>query len=166
MTDNNRALMLGDIPPVHQLIDKGLDTAKAKGLSLNEIARMCGMIKPNSKSASPIFSMLRRGTMRLPLDRVIAVADNLNIDRRLLLISQLRDSLQLTIVKTDSPSEKAEFERVWKAVSAILMYTHTESEALLVNAIREVEQELDQKIEPDEETIGQFKELLRDQYAL
>lgn len=188
MTDINKVTKGVDIKPVHVLIDAAITTNKPVNVPLHEIAERCGLLRSGSKTVSPVMSMLRSGAMRLPMDKVMVVADELNIDRRVLFISLLRDTIFGLTVKADVPKVKEdetpeeredrkaaeisrrlqvkEFERVWSDVASILAYTHSEHEEPFLAAIREVEEEVGHKIKPDSATISDFKNLLRDQYAL
>lgn len=177
------------IPPVNELIDSAIER-KSAYVTLQELAMRCGLLRANSKNASPVFSMLRTGSMRLPMNKLIPVADVLNIDRRKLFTANLRDSIYNLTVKTEVPKipddreetekEKAareaavvtrrqqlkDFDETWREMASLIALTHTEQEDEFLQAIREVEEEVGCKIEPDADTIKQFKSLLRDQYSL
>lgn len=177
-----------DIKPVHVLIDAAITTSKPVNVPLHEIAERCGLLRSGSKTVSPVMSMLRSGAMRLPMDKVMVVADELNIDRRVLFTSLLRDTIFGLIVKADVPKIKEdetpeeredrkaaeisrrlqikEFERVWADVASIMAFTHSEREEPFLAAIREVEEEVGHEIQPSASVISDFKNLLRDQYSL
>lgn len=186
----NEKERLDTIPPVHTLIDSAIRSSKPVNVSLHEIAERCGFKGSSSKTASPTMSMLRSGSMRLPMNKIIVVADELGIDRRKLFTSQLRDSIFNLIVKVDIPSvprtgtqtaeeklnhesaiitraaQKREFASTWASISELISNTHSPKEAPLIKALREVEEELGQDISLDSVMVEQFKNMVRDQYAL
>ncbi|EGR3221668.1 hypothetical protein N7I40_004039 [Vibrio parahaemolyticus] len=166
MSDLSSVSKLDEIKPVHTLIDAAVSTNKPAYVTLTELAQRCGFHRPGSKHASPAISMLRKGTMRLPLDKVAIVADELGIDRRVLFISLLRDTVRGLIVKKETEEEFKEFNRVWEGIASLVAYTHTKEEDAFVQALREVQEEVGHDIKPDASTINSFKEMLRDQYAL
>ena len=157
---------LDEIPPVHTLIDAAIRTNKPAHVPLYEIAERCGLVRAGTTTTTPVMSMLRSGAMRLPLDKVTVVADELGIDRRLLFIAQLRDTARGLVVKHDTEAEHKEFAKVWGAIASLLEFTHSEREHPLLLALREVEAEIGHEIKPDDGIVNGFKELLRDQYAL
>lgn len=189
MSDTSRINKFNDILPVHALIDAAIRTNKPTHVSLHEIAERCGLIRPNSKVASSVMSMLRSGSMRLPLDKIVPVADELGIDRRTLFISQIRDSIYRLVVKTTFPEppegaetdeEKAtrkaaqvahslqykEFTVAWGTITTLFANTHTERESPILTAFHEVEAEIGHRIEFDSDIVEGFKSMLREQYGL
>ena len=177
---------------VHTLIDAAISTNKPTNVPLYEIAQRCGLSRPNSKKATPVMSMLRKGSMRLPIDKVIVVADELGIDRRTLFMAQLRDSVFTLVVKTSIPSipdpkireespkeielrktatvinahERRSAKSTLEDLESMFSSTHEEHESPLLEAFREVEGEIGHKIALDSSIIDNFKNLLRDQYSL
>ncbi|EOB4971301.1 hypothetical protein [Vibrio fluvialis] len=189
MTDTTKLNKSTEIKPVHELIDSAIITNKPAYVPLHEIAERCGLLRSGSKTVSPVMSMLRNGSMRLPMDKVIVVADELNIDRRVLFTALLRDTIYGLMVKSSNSRAKAdeteeekkqrekaeaishrlqvkEFERVWGEIASLMTHTHSESEAPIVEAMREVSEEIGHEIKPDTSLIADFKNLLRDRYAL
>lgn len=171
-----------EIPPVYTLIDAAIRTNKPLHISLHKMAERCGLIRPNSKVPSPAMSMLRSGSMRLPLDKIVSVADELSIDRRTLFFSQIRDSIYKLVVKTEIPElaegiETDDEQAIRKAAEIAHSREYKEFtvafggllslfESPILTALHEVEGEVGHRIELDREIIESFKDLLREQYAL
>ena len=179
---------LNYIPPVHKLIDNAIVDNKPADMPLYELATRCGLTRPG-RQATPIMSMLRAGTMRLPIDKVIVVADELNIDRRELFISYLRGAVYSSIMKCDMPKESEDhetekerearevaektfklqflrYEKTWDSLASLLVFNYSEREEPFVTAFREVEEEVGHEITLDDAMVEDFKELLRNQYAI
>lgn len=182
MSNTSRKNKINDIPPVYKLIDSAIRTNKPPHVSLNQIVGQCGLSNPNNKVPSSVMSMLRSGSMRLPLNKIIPVADALGINRRTLFISQIRDSIYNLIVKTKVPDvpecietdDEKTFRKAveithdieYKEFTMTLEALVSLFESPLLTALFEIEEEVGHRIELDSIIIENFKNQLRDQYAL
>ncbi len=166
MTEQEKSSRRTREASVADLITKSVDSARNKGATLHELAERCNLVRPNSKTSSPVISMLKSGNMRLPVDKIPFVSEGLGIDMNDLIYAFLRESVEAVSMRLGETDGPKNYERSWGKMSKSLKNNYRRREEPMIKIFREMEKEIGYELQIDDDFAEKLRELIRNYYTL
>lgn len=139
---------LDSLPTVKELIHKGVEINNP-GKSQRELAIEMGL----AADGVSMLSMVKSGKAKLKLGRVGKTARVLKLDPTVLLMAALKERV-------------GDDDEAWSAVREVFNSIHSEHEAPIVQALREVEKQTGQKAIVTDDTINRLKDFIKNEMMI
>lgn len=146
MTDNKlldtRSRDLTNIRPVQEMVTNALEYNLA-GRSQREVAMEIGF----TPTQSVMLSMIKKGTTRLPADKIFHAADALRINRIELFAAYMKEQF-------------GEDAKSWGILKDMIEHMHSDEESLVLKVLKDVQEEKSRPLIINDETLARLKKFV------
>lgn len=146
MTDNRlldtSAKDLSNLKPVQEMVANALES-NLMGRSQREVALEMGY----SPTQSVMLSMIKKGTSRLPADKIFAAADALRIDPIELFAAYMKEQF-------------GDDKKSWNTLKSMIEHMHSDEEHMILKAFQEAQQEKARPVIINDETMERLKKFI------